>query len=77
MSQVSRGAECIMLSKEFFAKHANEAVKKRIRESVRQYPEEGAFQDNLQIKEDWIVYKKVLLNDVTSQIKECSNRLNS
>lgn len=75
--QVSRGAECIMLSKAFFVKHANEAVKKCIRESVRQYPEEDVFQDNLQIKENWIMYKKVVLNDVTSEIKENSNRLNS
>ncbi|KAH3840803.1 cyclic nucleotide-binding domain-containing protein 2-like [Dreissena polymorpha] len=70
VSLVSRGAECIMLSKEFFVKHANEAVKKRIREDVRAYPEEEVFQDNLQIKEDWTLYKKVLLGDVTSQIAE-------
>jgi len=66
-----------MLSKAFFAKHANEAVKKCIRESVSQYPDEDAFQDNLQIKEDWIMYKKVMLKDVTDEIKENSNRFNS
>ncbi|KAL4230484.1 hypothetical protein ACF0H5_010866 [Mactra antiquata] len=75
VSLVSRGAECIMLSKAFFAKHANEVVKKHIRESVRAYPAEEIFQDNLQIKEDWMMYKKILLNDVTSQIREHSNRL--
>ena len=58
-----------MLSKEFFAKHANELVKKRIRHMVRPYPEEDVFQENFQIKEDWNLYKKVLLNDVTSQMK--------
>ena len=67
--QISRGAECVMLSKEFFAKHANELVKKRIRHMVRPYPEEDVFQENFQIKEDWNLYKKVLLNDVTSQMK--------
>lgn len=66
-----------MLSKEFFVKHANEAVKKCIRESVRQYPDEDVFQDNLQIKEDWVMYKKMMLDDVTSQIKENSNRIMS
>ena len=65
VSLISRGAECVMLSKAFFAKHANELVKKRIRHMVRPYPEEDVFQDNFQIKEDWNLYKKVLLNDVT------------
>lgn len=77
VSLISRGAELIMLSKEFFVKHANEAVKKRIRESVRPFPDEEVFQDNLQIKEDWTMYRKVLLTDLTSQIKEHSNRFNS
>ena len=58
-----------MLSKEFFARHANEHVKKRIRQMVRPYPDDDVFQENFQIKEDWNLYKKVLLNDVTSQIK--------
>jgi hypothetical protein len=45
-----------MLSKAFFAKHANEAVKKRIRESVRAYPAEEIFQENLQVKYTMIYY---------------------
>ncbi|XP_053398535.1 cyclic nucleotide-binding domain-containing protein 2-like [Mercenaria mercenaria] len=77
VSLVSRGAECIMLSKAFYAKHANEAVKKRVRESVRAYPAEDVFQENLQIKEDWIMYKKVLLNDLTCQLREYANRFGS
>ena len=58
-----------MLSKEFFAKHANESVKKRVRQMVRPYPDEDVFQENFQIKADWEMFKKVLLNDVTSQMK--------
>lgn len=60
----------MMLSKEFFAKHANEAVKKHVRHMVRPYPDEDVFQENFQIKEDWNLFKKVLLNDVTSQMKD-------
>ena len=67
--QISRGAECVMLSKAFFGKNANEAVKKRVRQMVRPYPDEDVFQDNFQIKEDWEMFKKVLMNDVTSQMK--------
>ncbi|WAQ99621.1 CNBD2-like protein [Mya arenaria] len=77
VSLVSRGAECIMLSKDFFVKHVNTAVRMRHRETVQQYPEEKIFQDNLQIKEDWTAYRKVLLNDITSRIKENSNRFMS
>lgn len=66
MAKVSRGAECIMLNKEFFAKHANEKVKKLIRHQVRPYPDEDTFQNNLQIKEDWELYKRNLIVDLTS-----------
>ena len=59
----------MMLSKAFFGKNANEAVKKRVRQMVRPYPDEDVFQDNFQIKEDWEMFKKVLMNDVTSQMK--------
>ena len=38
-----------MLNKAFFAKHANEHVKKLVRQQVRPYPGEDTFQDNLQI----------------------------
>lgn len=55
-----------MLNKEFFAKHANEKVKKLIRHQVRPYPDEDTFQNNLQIKEDWELYKRSLIVDLTS-----------
>lgn len=53
-----------MLSKEFFTKHANEAVKQMLRKHVRPYPEEGTFQENLQTKEDWNLYKTTLIEDI-------------
>lgn len=68
VSLVSRGAECIMLSKAFFAKHANEKVKKLIRHQVQPYPDDETFQDNLQIKEDWQLYKKSLIATLTTNI---------
>ncbi|KAK3099949.1 hypothetical protein FSP39_012359 [Pinctada imbricata] len=64
---VSRGAECIMLNKAYFAKHANEHVKKLVREQIRPYPGEATFQDNLQIKANWELYKSSLIEDLTSQ----------
>lgn len=66
--QVSRGAECIMLSKEFFMKHANEKVKKLIRHQVQPYPEDEAFQNNLQIKSDWQLYRHSLITTLTSNL---------
>ncbi|KAL3880610.1 hypothetical protein ACJMK2_032837 [Sinanodonta woodiana] len=65
---VSQGAECVMLSKAFYVKHANELVKKRMRYNIRPFPDEETFQENLQIKEDWILYKKCLLEDLTSRL---------
>lgn len=68
VSLVSRGAECIMLSKEFFMKHANEKVKRLIRHQVQPYPEDEAFQNNLQIKSDWQLYRQSLITTLTSNL---------
>ncbi|KAJ8297902.1 hypothetical protein KUTeg_024433 [Tegillarca granosa] len=65
---VSQGAECVMMSKAFFAKHANEKVKRWIRHQIRPYPIDETFQENLQIKVDWELYKADLINDLTSRI---------
>ncbi|KAK6172236.1 hypothetical protein SNE40_015942 [Patella caerulea] len=72
VSLVSRGAECIMVSKEFYAKHANEMVKKLIRQQVRPYPAEETFQENLQIKTDWELYKQTMINDLTDDLRPAS-----
>ncbi|XP_070212393.1 cyclic nucleotide-binding domain-containing protein 2-like isoform X1 [Littorina saxatilis] len=66
VSLVSRGAECIMLSKDFFRRHANEMVKKNLQELVRPYPDEDTFQDSLQTKADWDLFKHTLIEDITS-----------
>ena len=61
--QVSNGAECIMLSKKFFAQNANERVKQIIRHLVRPYPTNDSLQHNLQTKVDWDQFKRRLLVD--------------
>ncbi|KAL8578481.1 hypothetical protein ACOMHN_028753 [Nucella lapillus] len=64
--QVSRGAECIMLSREFFCKHATEMGKKKVQELVRPYPDEVTFQESLQRKANWDLFKHTLIEDITS-----------
>ncbi|RUS72772.1 hypothetical protein EGW08_019472 [Elysia chlorotica] len=65
VSLVSLGAECIMLSKAFFLKHANERVKRRFSELVQPYPDERSLQASLQNKADWELYKNSLLAAIT------------
>ena len=52
-----------MLSKKFFAQHANAQVKQVIRRLVRPYPTDDSLQHNLQTKVDWDVFKQRLLVD--------------
>ncbi|XP_033742226.1 cyclic nucleotide-binding domain-containing protein 2-like [Pecten maximus] len=68
VSLVSRGAELIMVSKAFFVKHATPTVRRLIRSQVQPYPDENTFQNNLQIKADWELYKHQLIEDLTSHI---------
>ena len=57
-----------MLSKDFFVKNATEKVRQLIRHSLKPYPEQCVFQDNLQIKADWDLYKRQLIDDLTAHI---------
>lgn len=68
VSLVSNGAECVMLSKKFFTEHATEEVRRSMRRKVRPYPSEDALQENLQIKVDWDIYKRKLIQDFVTQI---------
>ena len=62
---MSLGAECIMLSKSFFMRHANDRVKKRLNDVVQPYPDEEALQSSLQVEADWAIYEKVVLGHIT------------
>ena len=64
VSLVSNGAECVMLSKKFFIDHANMDTRNQLRKRVRPYPSEEALQENLQIKVDWDLYKRKLIDDM-------------
>ncbi|XP_041462318.1 uncharacterized protein LOC121413512 isoform X1 [Lytechinus variegatus] len=57
VSLVSRGAECIMVKKDFFMKHAPNAVKRNVRSLVYPYPTAEKLQENLQSHTNWSTYK--------------------
>ncbi|CAH1776908.1 unnamed protein product [Owenia fusiformis] len=65
VSLISRGAECVMINKDFFMKHASDEIKRHLRGLINIYPEEETLQENLQIKADWDVYKKQLIRTMT------------
>ena len=44
VSMVSRGAECIMIEKQFFIDHAPQDVKMAVMKVTRPYPEEETLQ---------------------------------
>ncbi|CAD5115117.1 DgyrCDS4122 [Dimorphilus gyrociliatus] len=72
VSLISRGAECVMLSKKFFMKHANHLVKKHLRQILTLYPSHRVLQHNLQTKANWDLYKE---NIVKQAITPRSPRL--
>ncbi|XP_071495135.1 uncharacterized protein [Diadema antillarum] len=64
VSLVSRGAECIMIKKDFLVKHATSAVKRNIRSMVYPYPSAETLQQNLQSHTDWSHYKEETLTGI-------------
>ncbi|XP_046853521.1 cyclic nucleotide-binding domain-containing protein 2-like isoform X2 [Xenia sp. Carnegie-2017] len=70
VSLVSRGAECVMISKKFFMEHANAFTKRWIRLNVQPYLPIERHQQTLQENIDWDAFKKKLvLGIVTRNIK--------
>ena len=51
-------------------KHANETVKKYVREICRPFPDEETLQENLQDKVNWDLYRKEMVNDLLDQRNE-------
>lgn len=74
MSLVSNGAECVMISKKFFAENATQQVKQAVRHLVHPYPSEAALQSNLQTKVDWDLFKKRLMLDTVLHLPIASAR---
>ncbi|CAG5121332.1 unnamed protein product, partial [Candidula unifasciata] len=62
----SLGAECVMLSKAFFIKHASDSLRKRFAEIIQPYPDEETLQDSLQTKVNWELYKRSLILQVAA-----------
>eukprot|EP00057_Strongylocentrotus_purpuratus_P009733 XP_011664207.1 PREDICTED: uncharacterized protein LOC100893884 [Strongylocentrotus purpuratus] len=66
VSLVSRGAECIMIKKDFFTKHATNAVKRNVRSLVYPYPTAEKLQQNLQSHSNWSMYKAETMTGILS-----------
>ncbi|XP_032223288.2 cyclic nucleotide-binding domain-containing protein 2 isoform X2 [Nematostella vectensis] len=66
VSLVSRGAECIMISKKFFMAHAGDLTKKWIRHNICPYPSQEILQRNLQQKVNWNAYKQEVISNFVS-----------
>ncbi|XP_028400761.1 uncharacterized protein LOC114523886 isoform X2 [Dendronephthya gigantea] len=67
VSLVSRGAECIMISKKFFIEHANALTKRWIRLNVQPYLPTEKHQQTLQEKTDWDAFKKKLVTSIVNE----------
>lgn len=76
LTQVSQGAELIMISKEFFMKNATEQVQRYIREEVQPYPSENALQVNLQREVNWRLFRQDTVDDIMKDItaSRCSSK---
>ncbi|XP_077983826.1 uncharacterized protein LOC144438603 isoform X2 [Glandiceps talaboti] len=61
---ISRGAECIMMHKDFFVKHANDNVRRAVRLITRPYPPTETLQEHLQDFTNWNHFKKETVQTV-------------
>ncbi|XP_078692013.1 uncharacterized protein LOC144922229 [Branchiostoma floridae x Branchiostoma belcheri] len=54
---VSNGAECVMISKKLYRRHANDELLRRLRTQIYPFPSEQELQQNLRDYVDWEAYR--------------------
>ncbi|XP_069495637.1 uncharacterized protein [Ambystoma mexicanum] len=62
MALVSDGAECIMISKEFFKKNMDDVYFAKLSTTVQPYPSKEMLQLKMQDYMNWKAYKRLLIN---------------
>ncbi|XP_033736510.1 cyclic nucleotide-binding domain-containing protein 2-like [Pecten maximus] len=67
LSLVSNGAECILLSKQFFRDHMDDDLKRRLVYRVPPYPSNSHVRDAVEDKLHWDIYKHQVLHDAMSK----------
>jgi len=65
-SLVSEGAECILLKKNYFARHLNSDLRERLVRIVRPYPTDEVLDENMQRQVNWDAYKYLTLRNITT-----------
>ncbi|CAH1273854.1 CNBD2 [Branchiostoma lanceolatum] len=54
---VSNGAECVMISKKLYRRHANDELLRKLRTQIYPFPSEQELQQNLRDYVDWEAYR--------------------
>ncbi|XP_067944208.1 cyclic nucleotide-binding domain-containing protein 2-like isoform X2 [Watersipora subatra] len=70
VSLVSRGAECVMVEKQFFIDNAPQEVRHAVMSLVRPYPEIEVLQGNLELKTGWEEYREDVFQMSQERIAE-------
>ncbi|XP_013419734.1 uncharacterized protein LOC106180321 [Lingula anatina] len=61
LSLVSEGAECILISRQFFVKHLPDKWRKTLRSTIQPYPSEESLQQKLQNRTNWDAFKTLTM----------------
>ncbi|XP_060558427.1 uncharacterized protein LOC132718728 isoform X2 [Ruditapes philippinarum] len=58
---VSGGAECVMLNKKFYKEQIDPNMMQNLKQQISPFPTDEELQENLQIRVNWLKYKKITL----------------
>ncbi|XP_033647385.1 uncharacterized protein LOC117306916 [Asterias rubens] len=76
LSLVSNGAECVLVAKKFYAKHATEGNMKTITDLLRPYPNEETLLRDLREKLTWQNHRAATLTDTAHNLRRYRRKLN-
>jgi len=59
---VSNGAECVLIKKSWFLKHANEATLRKLRNQIPPYPSQATLEQKMQDQANWDSFRTQTIN---------------
>ncbi|XP_053378430.1 uncharacterized protein LOC128548071 [Mercenaria mercenaria] len=67
---VSGGAECVMLNKKFYKEHIDPNMMQNLKQQTSPFPTDEELQENLQIRVNWLKYKKITLEKLRNSQRD-------
>lgn len=66
---MSNGADCVLISKNFYKQHCSEKLEQQLKQDLCPYPSDNDLQDSLQVSVDWDEHRRCELTNTLGKVR--------